>query len=135
MKKYYFTLFLFVLSTTVFGQSDTTDLYVINKTNRFVAIQADGKKTYSFFYRDLKFLRETKEFSFKKVEDAVLFFDRCEKSLETDKTLVTEFYNVSRNKLNKNVVRVNNKEGGYVMIKYDTLTKMRRAFEKSIGAK
>ena len=131
MKLLPLTLFLLLVSTSVFGQSDTTDLYVINNTNRLVSIKTDGKTHYAFCYRDLKSLRITKCFPFEDKQALTDFFDRCEKSLETDKTLVTKHYNTSRNKLNKNVVRVNNKEGGYVLIKYDTLQKMRNAFDKS----
>lgn len=125
MKALFTTLFIF-LFITCFGQ-DTTDIYVINKTNRLVAIDSDS---YSFIYRDLKSVKEIRSFHFESKVELDKFFELCQKALDKDQGTVTSEYNVSRNKLSKNVVRVNNKIGGYVLIKYSTLDHMRKAVER-----
>lgn len=125
MKALFATLCL-LLSITSFGQ-DTTDIYVINATNRLVAIDADS---YSFTYRDLKSLKERRSLYFETAADLEKFFELCQKALDKDQGTVTSDYNVSRNRLSKNVVRVNNKIGGYFLLKYTTLEHMRKAYEK-----
>lgn len=125
MKSLLTTLCL-LLSISSFAQ-DTTDIYVINNTNRLVAIDTDS---YSFIYRDLKSLKQIRSFHFEAKKDLVKFFDLCLKALEKDQGTITGSYNVSRNKLSKNVVRVNDKNGGYVLIKYDTLEHMRKAADR-----
>lgn len=133
------TLILVVFSFGAFAQendtpklnsADTTEIYVINSTTRFVALPNEGNTKYSFFYRDLKFLKIIRELKFQNSEEVNKFFDTCEKALETDKTFITQGYNVMRNKLSKNVLRLNNKDGGYFLLKYDSLEKMRKAFNK-----
>lgn len=103
---------------------DTSEVYVINKTNRLVSVNNTG---YAFLYRDLKSLKEVRSFDFKNKHELLRFFELCQKALEQDQGTVTDNYNVSRNKLSKNVVRVNDKKGGYVLIKYATLQKMKTA--------
>ena len=122
-----FTTICLLLSISSFGQ-DTTDIYVINKTNRLVSIDSDS---YSFIYRDLKSLKHIRSFHFDTKADLDKFFNLCQKALEQDQGTITDTYNVSRNKLSKNVVRVNDKDGGYVLIKYLTLEHMRKAVEGS----
>jgi len=112
------------------GVADTIDIYVINNTNRFVALPAEANTKYAFFYRDLKSLRTINELKFQNVTEVTKFFDTCEKALETGQLYVTQGYNISRNRLSKNVVRLNNKEGGYTLLKYATLEHMRKAFDK-----
>lgn len=140
--KNYITLLLIFCALSVSAQeadsitvnaADTADIYVINSTTRFVALPDEGNTKYSFFYRDLKYLKTIRELKFQSAEDANKFFDTCEKALETDKTFITHGYNVSRNRLSKNVLRLNNKEGGYYLLKYDSLEKMRKAFNKYTG--
>jgi hypothetical protein len=118
-----FTTLCILISTLSFGQ-DTTDIYVINKTNRLVSV---GTSSYSFVYRDLKSLKQIKSFHFETLVDLEKFFGLCQKALEKDQGTVTEKYNVSRNRLSKNVVRVNDKTGGYVLLKYSTLEHMKKA--------
>lgn len=122
-----FTTICLLLSISSFGQ-DTTDIYVINKTNRLVSV---GSESYSFIYRDLKSLKQIRSFHFESKKDLFKFFNLCQKALEKDQGTITDDYNVSRNKLSKNVVRVNDKNGGYVLIKYVTLEHMRKAVEGS----
>lgn len=113
-----------------FAQNDTTKIYVINKTNRFVQIKSGGNTSYSFFYRDLKFVKETRELIFKNKEKVNEFFDKAEKVLATDSGIITAEYNLYRNKLSKNVLRLQNKVGGYVLISRETLETMRSEFNK-----
>lgn len=132
------SLFISVLS---FGQAkdslavasaDTVELYVINKTNKFVGLPDEGSGKYSFFYRDLKYIKEIRELKFNSKEEVTKFFETCEKAMNTDKTYITQGYNVSRNKLSKNVLRLNNKDGGYYLLKEATLDNMKKAFENSL---
>jgi len=121
-----FTTFCLLVSIFGFGQ-DTTDIYVINKTNRLVTIQTDS---YAFIYRDLKSLKQIQSFDFETKADLLKFFKLCQKALDKDQATITADYNVSRNRLSKNVVRIQNKEGGYVLLSYTTLDHMRSALER-----
>jgi hypothetical protein len=121
-----FTTLCLLISLSSFGQ-DTTDIYVINKTNRLVAI---GTDSFSFIYRDLKSLKQIRSFHFETEDDLTKFFSLCFKALEKDQGTITDKYNVSRNNLSKNVVRINNKVGGYVLLKYTTLEHMQKALER-----
>ena len=120
-----FTTLCLLISISSFGQ-DTTDIYVINTTNRLVALDSDS---YSFLYRNLKSLKKMRFLHFESTEDVVKFFDLCQKALDLDQGTITSNYNVSRNTVSKNVVRVNDKDGGYFLLKYSTLEHMRKAFE------
>ena len=125
MKALFTTLFLLV---SVFGFSqDTTDIYVINKTNRLVALQSDS---YAFIYRDLKSLKQIRSFNFDDKAGLLKFFRLCYKALDQDQGTVTSKYNVSRNRLNKNVVRVQDKNNGFVLISNSTLDNMREALKR-----
>lgn len=129
MKKLLFILFS-SYTLTLNAQSDTTKIYVINKTNEFVQIKSGGNTTYSFFYRDLKFVKETRELKFSNKTKVNEFFDKAEKVLATDSGILTADYNLYRNKLSKNVLRLQNKDGGYVLISRETLETMRSEFNK-----
>jgi hypothetical protein len=120
------TTFCLLVSIFGFGQ-DTTDIYVINKTNRLLAIETDS---YAFIYRDLKSLKQIQSFDFETKADLLKFFKLCQKALDKDQATITADYNVSRNRLSKNVVRIQNKEGGYVLLSYTTLDHMRSALER-----
>jgi hypothetical protein len=108
--------------------SDTVDLYVINNTNRLIAIEKNGASSFAFEYRDLKFLRTMRVLEFKNAEQLEKFFGICDKALATDKTYITQGYNISRNRLNKNVIRLNNKQEGYTLLKRETLEFMKSEF-------
>lgn len=123
-------IFLSTLTFTTFSQNDTTKIYVINKTNEFVQIKSGGYTTYSFFYRDLKFVKETRELVFKNKDKVNEFFDKAEKVLATDSGIITADYNLYRNKLSKNVLRLQNKVGGYVLLSRETLETMKTEFNK-----
>ena len=125
-----------LLSLTLFcvvvvkAQSDTTMIYNISKTNYFVQVKTPEKTHYSFFYRDLKHVKETRELVFANKQEVNEFFDKAEKVLATDSGIITSKYNLYRNKMNKNTLRLQNKEGGYVLISRETLETMRKEFEK-----
>lgn len=129
MKKL-FLILLIAVSFNLTAQSDTTKIYVINNTNEFVQIKSGGNTTYSFFYRDLKFVKETRELKFSNKTKVNEFFDKAEKVLATDSGILTADYNLYRNKVSKNVLRLQNKEGGYVLISRETLETMRSEFNK-----
>ena len=114
------------ISLTSFGQ-DTTEIYVINKTNKLTKID----DTYSFFYRDMKFMKEIRELKFDSKEDALAFFEKAYKVLDTDVDLFTKGYNLMRNNLSKNVLKLRNKDGGYFLIKRSSLDHMKSAVEKN----
>lgn len=117
---------LLIVSFNGFSQ-DTTDVYVINNTNRLVSI--DGN-SYAFIYRDLKSLKQIRSFHFSSKTELDKFFNLCQKALDQDQGTITASYNVSRNRISKNVVRINDKNDGYVLLKYDTLDHMRKAANK-----
>jgi hypothetical protein len=123
-------IFLSTLAFTAVSQNDTTKIYVINNTNEFVEIKGGGYTTYSFFYRDLKFLKEKRELKFTNKTKVTEFFDKAEKVLATDSGIITADYNLYRNKLSKNVLRLQNKDGGYVLLSRETLETMRSEFNK-----
>ena len=134
MNNLYFTLFF--LTFTFYGSAqsttaDTTDLYVINDNGRLVSITTGGNKKYAFFFRSLKSPRPNKELLFKSADEVVKFFEMCEKALALNKTFITSGFNISRNTLNKNVVRMNDKGGDYTLLKRETIELMREAYEKS----
>lgn len=112
--------------------SDTVDIYVLSKNSRFVELKGEGKSRYAFYYRDLKFIKELRELIFEDADDAIKFFNICQKALDTDKTYITHGYNVMRNRASKNVLRLQNKDGGYTMIRRDTFDDMRAAFTRSL---
>lgn len=124
--KFLFTSIFFLVSIFCFSQ-DTTDIYVINKTNRLVSIQPDS---YAFIYRDLKSLKQIRSFDFETKADLLKLFMLCQKALDKDQGTITSDYNVSRNKLSKNVVRIQDKKGSYVLLSYTTLDHMRNALTR-----
>lgn len=128
--KYLLLFSLLFLSVQLEAQSDTVKIYIINNTNRFVQVKTPEKIHYSFFYRDLKHMKETRELIFPNKQEVNEFFDKAEKVLATDAGIITSKYNLYRNKLNKNTLRLQNKEGGYVLISRETLETMRKEFDK-----
>lgn len=122
-----FIALLFVLSSVLSYAQDTTEIYVINKTNRFTKIG----DSYSFFYRDMKYVKEIRELKFDSKDDALAFFEKAYKVLDTDVDLITKGYNLMRNNLSKNVLKLRNKDGGYFLIKRSSLDHMKEAVEKN----
>jgi hypothetical protein len=123
-------LFFLFFSFASFAQ-DTTNVYVINNTNRLARIDLDGKSTYILEFRNLKKLSEIAVIQFGKKEGVLKFFDTCEKVLNQDIKVVGEHYNVVRNKVDKNTVRIDTKGvAAYLLLKRETLDSMRSAMEK-----
>lgn len=108
--------------------SDTSDIYVINKTNRFVAVDSD----FAVVFRDLKSLKEIHSVHFSTTKEVEQFFATCFRVLEKDVNIVGPLYSISRNKLSKNVVRIEDQQGGYFFLSYDTVEKMQAAFYRTI---
>lgn len=128
MNKFLYLLF-FLVSTSAIGQ-DTTNVYVINNTNRLIRISSDGVNNYAVEYRNLKKLNETAAIQLGRKEGVYKFFETCEKVLNTDTRIIGEYYNVNRNKIDKNTVKVDNKAAGaYFLVKRETLDNMRSAME------
>lgn len=111
---------------------DTVDVFVVSKNSRFAELKWGGKSKYLFSYRDLKYIKEIRELIFEDADDAIKFFNTCQKALDTDKTYITHGYNVMRNRLSKNYLRLQNKEGGYTQISRDTFDDMKAAFMRTL---
>ena len=128
--KLFLPLLLLSLGSFCFSQ-DTTDVYVLSSSNRLIQIKKDAQISYSLEYRNLKKLNETVSIDFGKKENVYKFFETCEHVLNTDTRVVGERYNIGRNKIDKNTVKVDNKKGGaYCLIKRETLENMRSAMDK-----
>lgn len=128
--KLFLPLLLLSLGSFCFSQ-DTTDIYVLSSSNRLIQIKKDTQISYSLEYRNLKKLNETVSIDFGKKENVYKFFETCEHVLNTDTRIVGERYNIGRNKIDKNTVKVDNKKGGaYCLIKRETLENMRSAMDK-----
>ena len=132
MKSHLLLLFL-ALSTFSFGQSDstvvtedTTDIYVINSTNRLIQVGDD----YSIEFRDLKRLTEVHYIRFDTEGEVRKFFSDCYKVLDQNTTIATRLYIVNRNVLSRNVVRIEHDDLAYFMLAYGTLEKMEKAFDR-----
>lgn len=128
--KLFLPILLLTLSSSCFSQ-DTTDVYVLSSSNRLVQIKKDSQISYALEYRNLKKLKETVCIDFGKKENVYKFFETCDHVLNTDTRVVGERYNIGRNKIDKNTVKVDNKnEGAYCLIKRETLENMRSAMDK-----
>lgn len=115
--------FLFVSNLQA---QDSKNLYVINETNRLMKVG----DSYVFEYRDLKFIKKhIRSLKFDSKEEILGFFDKAENTLNTDQGVLNEKYSMYRHKLNKNTVRINNKDGGYVLLTRETLENMRNTVQ------
>lgn len=128
--KRYFLILLVIVAFNTSAQSDTTKVYVINKTNELVQIKSGESTSYSFFYRDLKHVKEIRQLQFSNKAKLIEFFEKAEKVLAKNSGIITSEYNLYRNKLSKNVLRVQNKVGGYVLLSRETLEDMRSELNK-----
>jgi hypothetical protein len=122
-------ILLFILTSLVITNlqaQESKDLYVINETNHLMKV-GDG---YVFEYRDLKFIKKhIRSLKFDSKEEILDFFDKAENTLNTDQGVLNEKYSMYRHKLNKNTVRINNKDGGYVLLTRETLENMRNTVQ------
>ena len=116
----------FAQTDTVIVSKDTVNVYVISSTNRLIEIEGD----YAIEYRDLKNLKNGRFLNFDSAKDLEKFFDSCFRSLEKGTEIASVNYTLSRNKISKNVVRVQGKEKSYFMLSYETLEKMKTAYER-----
>ena len=125
--------FLFILFSFNAISQDTSDVYVINNTNRLVSVESDQGTGYVFFYRNLSKIGTTDFIPFEDNEAMISFFNTCLRSLDEDKLLMTQGYSISRNKLSKKVAKVRKKDGGYFLLKRDTLDAIRDAYARSVA--
>jgi len=128
--------FSLALSIVSFGQSDSTavledtsDIYVINNTNRLIHVGDD----YSIEFRDLKRLTEVHYIRFDDAGEVRKFFSDCYKVLDQNTTIANSLYIVNRNVLSKNVVRIEHDDLAYFLLAYGTLEKMEKAFDRYIN--
>lgn len=141
----FFFFFALSFSTLAFSQGtdslsavssvdayDTVDIFVLSKNSRFAELKWDGKSKYIFSYRDLKYIKEIRELVLDDADEAIKFFNTCQKALDTDKTYITHGYNVMRNRVSKNYLRLQNKDGGYTQISRDTFDDMKEAFMRTL---
>ncbi len=127
-------LLLFIaFSGITFGQTDTTsvtedtsDIYVINNTNRLIQVGDD----YSIEFRDLKRLKEVHYIRFESQGEVRKFISDCYKVLDKNTTIATAKYIVNRNVLSRNVVRIEHDDLAYFLLSYGTLEKMEKAFDR-----
>lgn len=121
---------LCILALTIIpfvGQSqDTVAVFVINNTNKLVKIN-DG---YSFFYRDLKKVKQIRELKFESKSELEAFFNKAFDVLDTDISFFAKGYTIDRGKVNKNSLKVRKKDNGYFIIKRNTLENMQKATNK-----
>jgi hypothetical protein len=132
MKSHILLLFL-LISTFSFCQSDsvsvaedTSNIYVINSTNRLIKVGDD----YSIEFRDLKRLTEVHYIRFDNKEEVQKFFTDCYKVLDQDATISNSLYTLNRNMLSRNVVRIAHDDEAYFLLAYGTLEKMEKAFDR-----
>ena len=121
---------LYILAFTIIpfiGQSqDTVVVYAVSNTNRLVQIN----DSYSYFYRDLKYVKQIRELKFESKGELEIFFEKAFKVLDTDISLFAQGYTLVRAKMNKNSLKVRNKDNGYFIVKRETLENMQNASNK-----
>lgn len=137
MNKLILLFILFGFSISYSNAQEATDtvlttIYEISGNNRLTTIEVNQDTTFAYYYRDLKHLGEIRSINFKTKEDVKKLIDLCYKALEQDKTFVTDNYNISRNKLSKTVIRINDKRDGYSLITEKDLHLMENAFKAFI---
>jgi hypothetical protein len=140
MKGILFTFIVLIFSchcTIAQDSPDTTltTIYQVTVNNRLTTVESNGGMTYAFYYRDLKHISEIRSIEFKKPKDVSRFFELCYAALDEDKTTITQYYNVSRNRISKYVVRINDKNEGYFLLTEKDLRLMENAFDALITNK
>jgi hypothetical protein len=116
----------FAQSDSTVVSEDTSDIYVINNTNRLIQVGDD----YSIEFRDLKRLREVHYIRFENVGEVRKFFSDCYKVLDQNTTIANSLYILNRNVLSRNVVRIEHDDLAYFLLAYGTLEKMEKAFNR-----
>lgn len=118
--------FAFSQTDSTVVTEDTSDIYVINSTNRLIQVGDN----FSIEFRDLKRLTEVHYIRFDDAAEVRKFFSDCYKVLDQNTTLATKKYIVNRNMLSKNVVRIQHDDLAYFLLAYGTLEKMEKAFDR-----
>ena len=87
--------------------------------------------TFVLEFRDMKSLKDGHRIELGNQSDVQRFFRTCYQVLDQDVELLGTKYNVHRNALSKNVIRVTSSEDdAYLFLRYDTTEKMEKAFER-----
>lgn len=118
--------FSFAQTDSTLVIEDTTNIYVINSTNRLIQVG----NNYSIEFRDLKTLNEVHYIRLDSKADVEKFFATCYRVLDQNKKVVGQHYTINRNVLSKNVVRIEHKDEAYFMLAYGTIEKMEKAFTR-----
>lgn len=121
-----FGSFIYAQSDSTVVTEDTSDIYVINNTNRLIQVGDD----FSIEFRDLKRLTEVHYIRFDSQADVRKFFADCYKVLDKNTTISNQLYTLNRNMLSKNVVRIQHHDLAYFLLSYGTIENMEKAFER-----
>jgi hypothetical protein len=105
---------------------DTTDIYVINSTNRLVQV---GDR-FLIEFRDLKSLKELHYIQLDSKAGVDKFFATCYRVLDQNIKIMGQHYSINRNMVSKNVVRIEHHDQAYFMLAYGTIEKMEKAFQR-----
>ncbi|GAB5417094.1 MAG: hypothetical protein Crog4KO_19600 [Crocinitomicaceae bacterium] len=116
----------FAQSDSTLVTEDTTDIYVINSTNRIMQVGDN----FSIEFRDLKSLKELHYIRLDNQAEVQKFFNTCYKVLDKNVEIVGQKYTIKRNIVSKSVVRISHHDGAYFMLSYDTIEKMEKAFNR-----
>lgn len=108
--------------------NDTTEVYVINNKNRVIKV---GDDAYAFEFRDMTSINDIHTLHFESGAEFEKFLSTCFRSLEQGVTVVGEKYAINRNRLSKNLIRIDNKHDAYFMLSYDTVEKIQTAFNRT----
>lgn len=129
MKHLLLTLFIVLAGFSNAQDADTTIIYTINKTNKLIQVSTSEQVVYTLEFRDLNALKEIRKLHFDSEEKMAQFFDLSFKALESDVGTMIDGYSVKRK--TKSVLRVGYL-GGYCFINYNTLEKMKDAYERRL---
>ncbi len=121
-----FSALTFAQSDSTVITEDTTDIYVINNTNRIMQVGDN----FSIEFRDLKRLKELHYIRLDTKAEVQKFFNTCYKVLDQNVEIVGQKYTIKRNVLSKSIVRISHHDGAYFMLSYDTIEKMEKAFNR-----
>lgn len=132
MKTILFSIFiafgglLFAQDDTTSLVSDTTDIYVINTTNRLAGVGSG----YILEFRDLRSIKETRSIHFSNTTEMQRFFDDSYTALDRNTTVNRDLYTLRRNLVSKNMLTVELEDKSYFLLTYGTIEKMEKAFSR-----
>jgi hypothetical protein len=116
--------FLFAQEDTTSFVSDTTDIYVINATNRLASVG----NAYILEFRDLRSIKETRCINFSNTTELKRFFEDSYMALDRSTNVDRDLYTLRRNLVSKNMLTVELEDKSYFLLTYGTIEKMEKAF-------